>query len=75
MDLYKILNNSIKKEETKICPACNGKGEINVRYVQEWINTSWVPMEGEYCEKRVSDKCKECDGKGKLTLKWVPIKK
>ncbi len=63
------MDNSIKD-----CPTCKGTGRINVRYEMQWENTGWVPMEGEWVERKKSDPCPDCEGRGKLTLKWVPKK-
>jgi DnaJ-class molecular chaperone len=55
----------------KDCPNCKGKGKINERYENMWVNTSWIPTEGKYELVNKSDPCPECNGKGYLELKWL----
>jgi hypothetical protein len=54
----------------KHCTKCDGKGHINERYEDEWINTSWIPDEGEYYSELKYDKCPDCNGKGYLVMGW-----
>jgi DnaJ-class molecular chaperone len=60
-----------KEGAIKKCDRCGGKGRVNGRYEDVWINASWVPT---HCEKEtqwVDEECKECKGKGHFELKWV----
>lgn len=60
-----FLNGKKKK-----CSQCNGKGYINERSEREWVNTSWIPTEGEYQNVTKRDTCPTCKGKGYLELTW-----
>lgn len=64
------FHEDILNDKKRICTNCGGKGYINERTESVWVNTSWIPSEGEYDDVIKHDICPKCEGKGYLQLMW-----
>lgn len=54
----------------KTCPDCNGTGRVDLGWVKETHNNSWVPTECKEVMVHKSTPCGRCGKKGFLELQW-----